>query len=366
MCWVAFDRGLRIAGQARPARATRTAGARARRRSTRRSWRSGWSPERRRLRAVLRQRRARRHATCSCRWSSSWARPTRACWPRSSADRAGPRLRQPGLPLRPRRAPTTGWPAAEGTFSMCTFWLVECLTRAGAHRGGAADLREDVHLRQPPGPLRRGDRATGEALGNFPQAFTHLALIRPPGTSTGPWARTDARARGDRRPLAGPRLPRRAARPHRRAGDRRRGGLLHPGAGPRRPRAVRHRDRHGRGRGTRWATRDGAVHDPVDLEAARLRPGARGPRARAACARRRRADRRAVQLDQASRTAPGSPSNPMVNAGAIVTTSLAGPAATSSSASSRAFGRSPAASSGRRGGVRSERAPATATARSRT
>ena len=63
---------------------------------------------------------------------------------------------------------TTAWPAPtgspgdEGTFNICTFWLVEALTRAGEARPvptgrGPAHVREHARLRQPPGPVRRGD-----------------------------------------------------------------------------------------------------------------------------------------------------------------------------------------------------------------
>ncbi|MGE5570746.1 MAG: glycoside hydrolase family 15 protein [Rhodospirillales bacterium] len=70
----------------------------------------------------------------------------------------------------------------EGTFNMCTFWLVEALTRAG--RADKARLEEAGlifermlgyanHL----GLYAEQTGPSGEALGNFPQAFTHLALI---------------------------------------------------------------------------------------------------------------------------------------------------------------------------------------------
>ena len=75
-----------------------------------------------------------------------------------------------------------GLAGGEGTFNMCTFWLVEALTRAGRTdrapaRPGPPDLREDARLRQPPGLYAEQTGSHGEALGNFPQAFTHLALI---------------------------------------------------------------------------------------------------------------------------------------------------------------------------------------------
>ena len=70
----------------------------------------------------------------------------------------------------------------EGAFSMCSFWLVEALTRAG--RADRA-LLEEARLRfehllgyaNHLGLYAEEVGPRGEALGNFPQAFTHLALI---------------------------------------------------------------------------------------------------------------------------------------------------------------------------------------------
>ncbi len=70
----------------------------------------------------------------------------------------------------------------EGTFNICTFWLVEALTRAGKFE---YHLLEDARLMFErmlgfSSHLRLYAEETGnrgEALGNFPQAFTHLALI---------------------------------------------------------------------------------------------------------------------------------------------------------------------------------------------
>ncbi len=70
----------------------------------------------------------------------------------------------------------------EGTFNMCTFWLVEALTRAGRFDRRRLDqarllfermLGYANHL----GLYAEQTSATGEALGNYPQALTHLALI---------------------------------------------------------------------------------------------------------------------------------------------------------------------------------------------
>jgi GH15 family glucan-1,4-alpha-glucosidase len=75
-----------------------------------------------------------------------------------------------------------GLKGTEGTFNICTFWLVEALTRAGAlepaRLNDARLMFEQMlgyanHL----GLYAEQIGARGEALGNFPQAFTHLALI---------------------------------------------------------------------------------------------------------------------------------------------------------------------------------------------
>jgi GH15 family glucan-1,4-alpha-glucosidase len=70
----------------------------------------------------------------------------------------------------------------EGTFNMCTFWLVEALTRAGRFdrtRLNEARLMFEKMLSYANhlGLYAEETGPTGEALGNFPQAFTHLALI---------------------------------------------------------------------------------------------------------------------------------------------------------------------------------------------
>jgi GH15 family glucan-1,4-alpha-glucosidase len=70
----------------------------------------------------------------------------------------------------------------EGTFNMCTFWLVEALTRAGKADKSYLEqarlifekmLSYSNHL----GLYAEQTGQGGEALGNFPQAFTHLSLI---------------------------------------------------------------------------------------------------------------------------------------------------------------------------------------------
>ncbi len=70
----------------------------------------------------------------------------------------------------------------EGTFNMCTFWLVEALTRAGTADPARLDQARSMFERMLGYANHLGLYAEetglrGEALGNFPQAFTHLALI---------------------------------------------------------------------------------------------------------------------------------------------------------------------------------------------
>jgi GH15 family glucan-1,4-alpha-glucosidase len=81
----------------------------------------------------------------------------------------------------------------EGTFLLCTFWLAQALAlsgqvdRAEAVFGRAVAFVNDVGLL-----AEEVDPRTGELLGNFPQAFSHIGLINAA------WAISQARTRADR------------------------------------------------------------------------------------------------------------------------------------------------------------------------
>jgi GH15 family glucan-1,4-alpha-glucosidase len=75
-----------------------------------------------------------------------------------------------------------GLPGEEGTFNICTFWLVEALTRAGRVDPTRLDqarlmFEQMLGYANHLGLYAEETGPRGEALGNFPQAFTHLALI---------------------------------------------------------------------------------------------------------------------------------------------------------------------------------------------
>jgi alpha,alpha-trehalase len=66
----------------------------------------------------------------------------------------------------------------EGSFLICSFWLVSALAIVG-ERQRARDLMEKLlGVASPLGLYAEEfDTSTGRHLGNFPQAFSHLALI---------------------------------------------------------------------------------------------------------------------------------------------------------------------------------------------
>jgi GH15 family glucan-1,4-alpha-glucosidase len=65
----------------------------------------------------------------------------------------------------------------EGTFSICSFWYVEALTRAGRLDEARLAFEKMLTYANHLGLYSEEIGPTGESLGNFPQAFTHLALI---------------------------------------------------------------------------------------------------------------------------------------------------------------------------------------------
>jgi GH15 family glucan-1,4-alpha-glucosidase len=184
MCWVALDRGLRLADK-RSFPADRATWLKARDAVYEEVMAKGWSASRRSF--------VQSYGSDALDASSLLMPLTffmAANDPRmlatvdairSPATRGG--LAADGLVYRydPKAAPD-GLPGVEGTFNMCSFWLVEALTRAGrTDPSRLADARlmfEQMlgygnHL----GLYAEQTGPSGEALGNFPQAFTHLALI---------------------------------------------------------------------------------------------------------------------------------------------------------------------------------------------
>jgi GH15 family glucan-1,4-alpha-glucosidase len=70
-----------------------------------------------------------------------------------------------------------GLQGIEGTFSICTFWMVEALTRAGRLTEARLMFEKMLGYANHLGLYAEEVGPSGESLGNFPQAFTHLALI---------------------------------------------------------------------------------------------------------------------------------------------------------------------------------------------
>lgn len=75
------------------------------------------------------------------------------------------------------KAADDGLPGTEGSFSTCSFWLVECLTQGGQLEEARLVLEKMFSYANHLGLYAEEIGLSGEALGNFPQAFTHLALI---------------------------------------------------------------------------------------------------------------------------------------------------------------------------------------------
>ena len=65
----------------------------------------------------------------------------------------------------------------EGTFSICTFWYVDALARSGRLDQARVTFEKMLTYANHLGLYAEEIGPTGEQLGNFPQAFTHLSLI---------------------------------------------------------------------------------------------------------------------------------------------------------------------------------------------
>jgi pentatricopeptide repeat protein len=70
-----------------------------------------------------------------------------------------------------------GLRGSEGTFSICTFWYVDALARSGRLEEARLTFEKMLTYGNHVGLYSEEIGPTGEQLGNFPQAFTHLSLI---------------------------------------------------------------------------------------------------------------------------------------------------------------------------------------------
>jgi alpha,alpha-trehalase len=100
---------------------------------------------------------------------------------RSTIEAIASELTEDGLVLRYRNEEglnADGLTGEEGTFVICSFWLVSCLAKAGELERAEALFEQLTGYANDLGLLGEEiDTANGEQLGNFPQAFSHIGLI---------------------------------------------------------------------------------------------------------------------------------------------------------------------------------------------
>jgi GH15 family glucan-1,4-alpha-glucosidase len=174
MSWVALDRGIRLADRhGRPAPVDR--------------WRAernaiynqimdvGWSEERQ---AFVQHSKTNVLDASLLRMSSvGFISPTDPMW-LATLDAMDRELVTDSLVYRydPGASPD-GLRGSEGTFSLCTFMYADSLARAGQLEKARSTFEKMLTYANHLGLYSEEIALTGEQIGNFPQAFTHLALI---------------------------------------------------------------------------------------------------------------------------------------------------------------------------------------------
>ena len=174
MNWVALDRGIRLAtAHGRPAPLER--------------WRTerdaifnqimqrGWSPRRKAFRQhydtdVL-------DASLLRMSTVGFITPTDPMWTSTLEAMEGELVTDSLVYRYDPEASPDGLRGSEGTFSLCTFAYVESLARAGQLDKARVTFEKMLTYANHLGLYSEEIGLTGEQIGNFPQAFTHLALI---------------------------------------------------------------------------------------------------------------------------------------------------------------------------------------------
>ena len=175
MCWVAVDRGLRLADRFDlPHDSARWRSAR--RAIHRRVVQGGWNPK---LRSFTQTLDGDSLDASLLRMSQVRLLSDRDPRLRSTVDRIAERLREGELVRRYVVGETDdGMPGQEGAFLMCGFWLVDALAHFARVEEAQRLFEQLLCFASPLGLYsEEAESHTGLLLGNFPQAFTHLALI---------------------------------------------------------------------------------------------------------------------------------------------------------------------------------------------
>lgn len=175
MCWVAVDRGVRLAvKRSFPAPLERWSEVRNEIYSD--IFDNFWNADREAF--VLSQKSALTDAACLLMPLVRFISPTDPRW-LSTLRAVEEELVTDSLVYRYREGEENldGLKGREGTFSMCTFWYVECLSRAGDLAKARFFFEKMLGYANHLGLYSEEIGPRGEHLGNFPQAFTHLGLI---------------------------------------------------------------------------------------------------------------------------------------------------------------------------------------------
>jgi GH15 family glucan-1,4-alpha-glucosidase len=175
MCWLAIDRAMKIAQQ-RSYPASLVRWLRIRNEIYQSIYEDFWNPK---LKSFVQYRGAETvDAACLLLPMVKFISPIDPRWMRT-LEAIKKNLVRDSLVYRylPEKAAPDGFSGTEGTFSMCSYWYVECLARANDLRQARFIFEKALGYANHVGLYAEQLSPRGEHLGNFPQALTHIALI---------------------------------------------------------------------------------------------------------------------------------------------------------------------------------------------
>ncbi len=175
MCWVAFDRALRLA-QKRSLSGPLDAWRRTRDAIREDIFTTFWDD---RLQSFVQSKGTKNlDASLLLMPLVRFISPVDPMW-RSTMKAIEERLVEDTLVRRyeAERTHIDGIPGGEGSFTACSFWYIECLARAGELEKAQLLFEKLLGYANHLGLYSEQIGRSGQHLGNFPQAFTHLALI---------------------------------------------------------------------------------------------------------------------------------------------------------------------------------------------